>query len=128
MRFLIFSFILFLGLSSGVNAQETTELINKYIKEGKATELGKYFNSSLDISLPGTDQTMSSAHATQVMKDFFKNNPPDTYKVNHVGSSREATKYIIGTYTSGTKSYKTYALLKQQEGKYLIVQLQFELE
>jgi hypothetical protein len=109
-------------------AQEVTEQINKSIKEGDASALSIYFNSSLDISLPDTDQSMSNAHATQVMKNFFKENPPKSYKVNHVGSSREATKYIIGTYKSINKSFKVYALLKLNGGKYLIVQLQFEEE
>ena len=62
------------------------------------------------------------------MKSFFKDHPAKSYVVNHTGSSREATKYIIGTYKSGSKSFKTYILLKEKEGKYLIVQLQFELE
>ncbi|MCK4569530.1 MAG: DUF4783 domain-containing protein [Bacteroidales bacterium] len=117
-----------IGLSSSVSAQETSELVNKALKAGDATELSTHFNSTLDISLPDTDQTMSKSHATQVMKSFFKENPPKSYAVNHIGSSREATKYIIGTYVSGNKSFKTYILLKETEGKYLIVQLQFEKE
>lgn len=128
MRLIIYTCIFILGLSVGATAQETTDEINKAIRGGNATTLSDHFNSSLDISIPGTDQTMSQAHATQVIKKFFSENPPKSYKVNHIGSSREATKYIIGTYTSGIKSYKTYALLKLNEGEYRIVQLQFELE
>lgn len=128
MRALIFTSVFILAFLGSAGAQEVTATINKCIKEGDATSLAKHFNTSLDISLPGTDQTMTSAHATQVMKDFFRSNPPKSYKVNHVGSSREATKYIIGTYVSAGKSFKTYTLLKQQEGRYRIVQLQFELE
>ena len=109
-------------------AQGATELVNEALKNADAVALSEHFNSSLDISLPDMDQTMSKSHATQVMKDFFRDNPPKNFKVNHTGSSRESTKYIIGTYTSGSKSYKTYALLKEKEGKYPIVQLQFELE
>jgi hypothetical protein len=128
MRSLILAFTLIFSLSGLVRSQETTEKINKSITEGNASSLSVHFNSSLDISLPDIDQTMSSAHATQVMKNFFKENPPKSYKVNHVGSSREATKYIIGTYKSDNKSFKVYALLKLNDDKYLIVQLQFEEE
>ena len=128
MRSLILAFTLIFSLSGLVRSQETTEKINKAITEGNASSLSVHFNSSLDISLPDIDQTMSSAHATQVMKNFFKENPPKSYKVNHVGSSREATKYIIGTYKSENKSFKVYALLKLNDNKYLIVQLQFEEE
>jgi len=116
------------GLSSGLAAQETTDLINQALKAGNAGQLSDHFNSTLDISLPDTDQTMSKSHATQVMKSFFKDNPAKAYTVNHTGSSREATKYIIGTYKSTAKTFKTYILLKEKEGKYLIVQLQFEEE
>lgn len=132
MKVLLYIFILqagiLLGLPSEISAQEVTDEVNAALKIGDADKLSKHFNSSLDISLPDTDQTMSSSHATQVMKSFFKENPPKSYSVNHIGSSRDATKYIIGTYKSGSKSYKTYALLKKNNEKYLIVQLQFEVE
>ena len=110
------------------SAQEVSQEVTKALKAGDADLLSKHFNSTLDISLPDTDQTMSKSHATQVIKKFFKDNPPKSYEVNHEGSSRESTKYIIGTYISGSKSFKTYVLLKESEGKYTIVQLQFELE
>ena len=116
------------GFSSHATAQETTDQINKALKAGDAGKLSEHFNSTLDISIPGTDQTMSNAQATQVMKVFFKENPVTSYAENHSGSSREATKYTIGTYKSSAKTYKTYILLKEKEGKYLIVQLQFEKE
>jgi hypothetical protein len=119
---------LFSGLFTNLSAQEVTDKINQTLKDGDAVALSEYFNSSLDISLPDTDETMSKSHATQVMKSFFKDNAPKSYTVNHVGSSREETKYIIGTYKSQSKSFKTYLLLKLTDGKYLIVQLQFEQE
>ena len=132
MRLLIYTLLIQAGLvfafGNQAFAQETANAVNKAIKAGDATELGKYFNSTLDISLPDTDESMSKSHATQVMKSFFREYPPKSYKVNHTGSSREATKYIIGTYSSGSTSFKTYILLKNTDEKYLIVQLQFEEE
>jgi|GEM_PF-573549 len=130
MRFLIYMCMLQVGviLGGNVHSQDVVDKVNNAIENADASELSDYFNTSLDISLPDSDQTMSKAHATQMMKSFFKKNPAKSYKVNHTGSSREATKYIIGTYISESKSYKTYILLKESSGKYLIVQLQFELE
>lgn len=117
---------LLITLPGNLFGQEVVQKVNAAMKAGDAAKLSEYFNSSLDISLPDTDQTMSKAQATQVMKGFFKENIPIKYKVNHEGSSREATKYIIGTYTTASKSFKTYILLKETDGKYLIVQLQIE--
>jgi hypothetical protein len=131
MRLLTYIIIIQAGLLAGLgtqtSAQEVSQELTKAFKSGDATMLSKHFNSTLDVSLPDTDKTMSKAQATQVMKSFFKNNPPKSYTENHTGSSREATKYIIGTYKS-TKTFKTYVLLKENDGNYLIVQLQFEEE
>lgn len=132
MRLLIYTLLIQAGLvlsfGNQAVAQETANAVNKAIKSGDATDLGNYFNSTLDISIPDTDESMSKSHATQVMKSFFREYPPKSYKVNHTGSSREATKYIIGTYTSGSHSFKTYILLKKSDEQYLVVQLQFEKE
>ena len=131
MRLLLYIVIIQAGLIAGLNlqagAQDVMQELTRAFKSGDAGLLSTYFNSTLDVSLPDTDETMSKAHATQVMKNFFKNNPPKSYTENHTGSSREATRFIIGTYKS-TKTYKTYVLLKEKEGQYLIVQLQFEVE
>ena len=132
MRILFYLFMiqagLVFGIYSNVYDQETTDQVNTAMKTADASALSNYFNTTLDISLPDTEQSMSKSQATQVMKNFFKNNPPKSYSVDHIGSSREATKYIIGTYTSGSKTFKTYVLLKETNNKYLIVQLQFEKE
>jgi hypothetical protein len=131
MRYLLYIVIIQAGILAGLNTQatgqEVMQELTRAFKNGDASLLSTYFNSTLDVTLPDTDETMSKAHATQVMKSFFKNNPPRSYTENHTGSSREATKYIIGTYKS-TKTYKTYVLLKEKEGQYLIVQIQFEEE
>ena len=81
MRLLIYIILiqagLIAGLSSQVSGQEVTAQINKALKAGDAGTLSDHFNSTLDISIPGTDQTMSKSHATQVMKSFFKTNPTE---------------------------------------------------
>lgn len=114
------------ALPASMQAQDPSDDINAAIRSGDAGKLADYFNSSLDLTLPDQDQSLSKAHATQVMKKFFSDHPPKSYTVNHSGSSREATKYSIGTYISGTKLFKTYVLLKKTGGEYRIVQLQFE--
>jgi len=125
---IIFPAIMLTATPGFLQGQEVSDMANQAIRNGDAGKLSDYFNSSIDIILPDIDQSMSKSHATQVMKDFFRDNPPRSFTVNHTGSSREATKYTIGTYKSGTKSFKTYMLLKEIDVNYLIVQLQFEQE
>jgi hypothetical protein len=123
---LLFQAAFLMAFPASVQAQDPSGDINAAIRSGDAVKLADYFDSSLDLTLPDKDQSLSKAHATQVIKKFFADYPPKSYTVNHSGSSREATKYSIGTYITGTKLFKTYVLLKKTGGEYRIVQLQFE--
>ena len=107
---------------------EVTEQIKLSIQSGDASTLAEYFNSSIDIVLPGTDNAFSKNQATQVMKDFFTKYPPKSFCIDHMGTSNDGSIYIIGTYNSTSATFSTYLLLKKSSGNLLIFQLQFEKE
>jgi hypothetical protein len=98
------------------------------IKSGNSKSLAGYFNSTVEITLPGKEGTFSKVQAEMIMKDFFLKNPPASYIVDQKGSSSGGAQFIIGTYKSSNKVYKTYILLKPTEGQTLIQQLQFEID
>lgn len=107
---------------------EINENIANAIKTGNSKMLAEFFNSTIDISLPKNEDIYSKAQAELVIKDFFKKNPPKSFKINHHGSSDAGSKYIIGTYISSEKTFRTYILLEKVNNKYLIQQLQFEID
>ncbi|MCK4406381.1 MAG: DUF4783 domain-containing protein [Bacteroidales bacterium] len=107
---------------------EINENIANAIKTGNSKMLAEFFNSTIDISLPKNEDIYSKAQAELVIKDFFKKNPPKSFKINHQGSSDAGSKYIIGTYISSEKIFRTYILLEKVNTKYLIQQLQFEVD
>ena len=97
------------------------------IKAGDVSLFSDHFHTSIDLSLPGIDNTVSKNQAVQILKDFFEKNPPVSYTKNHEGSSKDGSIYIIGTYaTSGTKIFRTYFLLKKFNELFRVVQIQFE--
>lgn len=102
--------------------------IGNAIKTGTATTVSKYFNSTLDLTVPGNDGTYSKSQAALILKDFFTKNPPTSFTINHQGSSNDGSLYAIGTYVSGTASFRTYFLLKKMNAGYLIQKLEFEGE
>ncbi|MCD4745081.1 MAG: DUF4783 domain-containing protein [Bacteroidales bacterium] len=103
-----------------------TEDISTAIRNGNAKDLAKYFDSAIDLDIPGSEGTYSKSQAEIILKDFFDKYPPKSYKVNHEGSSKDGSQYSIGTYTSLKKSFKTYYLVKKKSDKLLIQHLQFE--
>jgi hypothetical protein len=103
-----------------------SENIASAIRSGNSKSLAIYFNSTIEITLPGKEGTFSKVQAEMVMRDFFIKNPPASFEINQKGSSSGGSQFIIGTYKSNNKVYKTYMLLKPFDGQLLIQQFQFE--
>ena len=101
--------------------------IEKAIQSGNAANVSKYFNSTLDITVPKNEGTFSKTQAEMIVKDFFTKNPIKSFTINHKGTSNDGSKYGIGTYinTAGI-SYRTYFLLKKVEQNFLIQKLEFD--
>ena len=132
---LIFLLSLFVSTTSpflsGLDIPQTgvSDEIISAIKDGHSNALAKYFNNTLDLTVPGNESTYSRAQAEIIIKDFFSKFPPKSFKINHQGSAKDGSLFFIGTYIStNSKSFRTYFLIKKVNEKYLIQQLQFESE
>jgi hypothetical protein len=128
----IFSLLITTTISAKIfwdlNPNDISNDIAVAIKNGNSKELAKFFNTSIDLTVPGNDETFSKAQAELIVKDFFQKNPPKSFTINHQGSSNDGSKYSIGTYVSSTGSFRTYFLLKKVGNSFFIQQLQFELQ
>lgn len=106
--------------------QNASDDVVAAIKAGNAKTLAGYFGNAVEISLPDKDGTFSKAQAEMMMKDFFANHPPASFVVNQKGASTGGSKFIIGTYKSGSVVYKVYLLLKASGQTFTLQQIQFE--
>ncbi len=77
--------------------------IEKAIQSGNAANVSKYFNSTLDITVPKNEGTFSKTQAEMIVKDFFTKNPIKSFTINHKGTSNDGSKYAIGTYTTAER-------------------------
>lgn len=100
--------------------------IEKAIQSGNAANVSKYFNSTLDITVPKNEGTFSKTQAEMIVKDFFTKNPIKSFTINHKGTSNDGSKYAIGTYTTVSASFRTYFLLKKVDKDFLIQKLEFD--
>ncbi len=108
------------------NAQDLNVQVTQAIKNSSAAELSKYFNSSIDLTIPDSEGTYSKVQAEQILNSFFTKYPLVSFSINHKGSSNDGSMYAIGTYKSKTRSFRTYYLTKPINGQQLIHQLKFE--
>jgi len=109
-----------------------TDLINKQIgaslSTGNATELSGYFNTMVDLSIPGTEDSFGKTQATRILQDFFSKYPVKSYKTNKQGSSTDGSQFSIGRMEAGNKIFRVYYLMKKSSDKYLIHQFQIQEE
>jgi hypothetical protein len=98
------------------------------ISAGDSKKLASYFNSTVDLTIPSGDGTYSKSQAEMIVKNFFTQYPPVSFKINQQGSSNEGSQFSIGTLVTKSSKFRTYFLLKKVNGVPLIYQLQFEVQ
>ena len=97
----------------------------KAIKSGDASEVAKYFDNTVEITLPKKSNSYSKRQALLVLRDFFSQNYVKDFKVIHQ-SEKEGSEYCIGSLTTVNGSFRTTIFMKQAGSKQLIQELRFE--
>jgi hypothetical protein len=122
-KFLLYATV-FIALSS-FSLISLSEVINAF-KSGKATEVAKYFDKTVEITLPQKNgNSYSKSQASLILNDFFNENQVKNFQVLHQ-SEKEGSGYCIGTLNTANGSFRTTIYLKQSNGRELIQELRFE--
>ena len=126
----ILTIVFFMVLTSISYAQtEVVNAVTAAISNGNSKELARYFSAVIDLTVPGNEGSYSKTQAEQIMKDFFMKQPTRTFRINHQGSSKDGSRFVVGTLlTTKGITYRTYFLLKKMEGVYYIQQFQLEAD
>ncbi len=132
MRTIALLTLILIGFNGKAPAQNESQNIimeiTKAFKQADENKLAIYFNSTIDLEIPGTDGTYSKTQSVVIMHDFFKKHQMNSFVLNHDGSSNDGSKYMIGTYKTAELELRLYILMKNKKGKLLIHQLQLEEE
>ena len=132
MRAVILGTILMLisGFGANLMAQrQTLDNVRIAIKSGNTFALGSYLSSTIDLKIGKEEGVYSDKQALVVLEKFFSTSPATDFKYEHVGSTQSNSKYYsIGTYTSGTITYRVLISYKLVSGNYLIDKIHFDQE
>lgn len=128
----MYKIIIFIGLlflPCLLKAQTpTAEEISTMIKAGDSKELGKFFNSNIELNVNDERKNYPKTQAELVLKNFFQKNPPLDFEYKHQGTSAEGLRYFIGSYKSKDAVFVTLIRMKAVSGKYLIHKMEFTRE
>jgi hypothetical protein len=115
--------LLFVALSS-FTLVSLPEIISA-LKSGNALELSKYFDKTVEITLPEKSNSYSKSQASIVLRDFFKNKQVKDFKVIHQ-SQKEDSEFCIGTLITTKGSFRVTIFTRQSGQQKLIQELRFE--
>jgi hypothetical protein len=111
---LFFSSFFYIPLTNIVNA----------MKSGNASEVAKYFDENVEITLFDKSNSYAKRQAEQVLNDFFINNPVKDFEVIHQSENGDS-QYCIGNLITKNGTYRTTIYVKQHGQKQLIQELRF---
>lgn len=119
----------FVSLTFSVTAQNATvEEVKLVLEVGSASELSTFLNDKVDLNIDGKEGTYSHSQAEGVLKNYFKENPPASFKINHEGSSENGLIYAIGEYKTVDTSFRVWIRLKMVNDKFKIHEMSFVKE
>lgn len=122
---LIFSILFF---TFSVALADITDDIASAIKSGNAKQLASFFNTNVELNLPGNEGVYSKAQSEMILKDFFNKHNPKNFNLMHQGASKDGAKYAIGKLETASGTYRIYLFLKKQADAFLIKEFRIEAD
>ena len=96
------------------------------IRGGNASQLSKYFDSRVDLSLPGKSDNYSKSQAEMILKDFFASNTVKNFIVKHKGE-QNGSEFCIGLLQTKNGNFRTKFFMKQKGDLQVVQELGFEV-
>jgi hypothetical protein len=118
---IVFIFIAFTNISF---AQIPDEIVSS-IQSGNDVSLAAYFNENVELVVGIHDDVYSKSQSQQIVAEFFKSNKPKQFSIIHQGGKEDA-RYVIGSLTTATGTFRVYFLLRIKNNSTLIHQLKIE--
>jgi len=122
---LLFTLSLVAGLLSSFVSRVGIDDVISAMKSGNSSQVAKFFDASVELSMPDKSNSYSKSQAELVLKDFFATNAVKGFEVIHKGENA-GSQYCIGTLVTKTGSYRTTIFMKQKGDGQVLQELRFE--
>jgi hypothetical protein len=113
--FLFFSFSTMSGIDEVVIA----------MKAGNVSKLARFFDNSVEVSMPDKSNSYSKSQAEMVLKDFFSTYNVKSFDIISEGENA-GSQYCIGTLQTNNGTFRTTIFMQQKQGAQVLQELRFE--
>ena len=124
-KFLTISSFLFIVLLSSFAPVKGIDDVISSLKSGNATELAKYVDDNIEISLPDKTDTYSRSQAVMILQNFFNSNGVKGFDLKHKGENGPS-QYCTGTLITRSGNYRTTVFMKTKNGRQLVKEIKFQ--
>ena len=122
--FTLFGALFILALISFRPLSGLDDVINA-LRNGNATELTRYIDDNIEISLPDKSNSYSRAQAAVILQDFFNTNGVKNFAVTHKGDNK-GSQFCIGNLQTRSGTYRTTVFMKTKNGKQVVKEIRFQ--
>lgn len=95
------------------------------MRSGNSSDLSKYFDDRVDISLPEKSDTYSKTQAQMIIRDFFSNKGVTGFEVKHKGEQGGA-QFCVGELKTKQGSFRTNLFMRQRGERQVLQEIRFQ--
>ncbi len=114
-------YFLFSFLFAGV---EPSDEIISALKQGKSSDLVKYFDEKVSIKIINQEDVLSKSQAEANIKYFFEKHSVKSFSNSHASSVNNGAQYITGSLETSNGKFRVSILLRRN----LIAQFRIEAD
>jgi hypothetical protein len=119
----LIAYVFFLTLLSSFTLS-VNDVVNA-LKTGNASQVSKYFDNTIDITLQDKSNSYSKSQAELIIKDFFIINGVISFEALHTGDNA-GSQYLIGNLKTKKGVFRTTVYMKQKANRQVVQELRFE--
>lgn len=92
------------------------------VKTGNASQLSKFFDERLDLTIPGRSDNYSKVQAEMILKDFFRNVQVRDFVVKHRGMN-EGAEFCFGDLITTNGNYRVMLYMKHKGDRQVLQEI-----
>jgi hypothetical protein len=121
-----YALVAFVFIFSSFTLQNSNiDEVIRALRSGNSTELSKYFDDNVELTLPDKSDNYSKAQAQLIIQDFFSNNGVKGFDLKHKGDS-PGGHFCIGTLQTNAGNFRTNVFMKVKNGKEMVKEVRFQ--
>jgi hypothetical protein len=100
-------------ISTWFSVFDVSDDVVSAIKQGKSSELVKFFDEKVSLKLLEQEDLLSKSQAEANVKYFFEKHPVKNFTVSHSSNVNNNVQFLTGTLETSNGKYRVSVLLRR---------------